>query len=52
MTSGTFSPTLQTPIAMAYLSRSHAALGTPVDIDIRGKREAASVVGLPFYKRK
>ena len=52
VTSGTFSPTLEQSIAMAYLDASHAALGTAVEIDIRGKREPAEVVGLPFYKRK
>jgi aminomethyltransferase len=52
VTSGTFSPTLQTPIAMAYVSQTHAAVGAAVEIDVRGKREAANVVALPFYKRK
>jgi aminomethyltransferase len=51
VTSGTFSPTLQMPIAMAYLAPSQATAGTSVDIDIRGKREPATVVPLPFYKR-
>ena len=51
VTSGTFSPTLQQPIAMAYVAPPHAAVGTAVEIDIRGKREAASVASLPFYKR-
>ena len=51
VTSGTFSPTLEQSIAMAYLTADHAAIGTPVEIDIRGKRHAATVVKLPFYKR-
>ncbi len=51
VTSGTFSPTLERSIAMAYLSPAHSNVGTTVEIDVRGKRETASVVALPFYKR-
>lgn len=51
VTSGTFSPTLEQSIAMAYLAESHSTLGTEVQVDIRGKREPAKVVKLPFYKR-
>lgn len=52
VTSGTWSPTLEKAIAMAYLPPALAKPGTAVDIDIRGKREAASVVALPFYRRE
>ena len=51
VTSGTFSPTLEQSIAMAYVSKPHSATGTGVTVDIRGKREAAEIVPLPFYKR-
>ena len=51
VTSGTFSPTLEQSIAMAYVTKEQSNPGTPVEIDIRGKREAAEVVSLPFYKR-
>jgi len=51
VTSGTFSPTLDKPIAMAYVRPDQAAVGTALEIDIRGKREAATIVPLPFYKR-
>lgn len=51
VTSGTFSPTLQKSIAMAYLPPRLSAIGTTVEVDIRGKREPAVVVALPFYKR-
>jgi len=51
VTSGTFSPTLQKTIAMASISKAHAAIGTPLDVDLRGKLERAAVVPLPFYKR-
>lgn len=51
VTSGTFSPTLQKPIAMAYVRPSVAAIGTEVLVDIRGSKEPARVVTLPFYAR-
>ncbi len=52
VTSGTFSPTFNKPIAMAYVPASLSAVGTDLDIDIRGKFEPCKVVSLPFYKRK
>jgi aminomethyltransferase len=51
VTSGTFSPTLQKPIAVGYVPPQYAAVGTELQIDIRGAREPARVVKLPFYKR-
>ena len=36
---------------MAYVTAEHSKVGSSVEIDIRGKREAAEVVSLPFYKR-
>jgi aminomethyltransferase len=51
VTSGTMSPTLGEPIAMAYVATAHANPGTMLDIEIRGSRVAAEVVPLPFYKR-
>jgi aminomethyltransferase len=52
VTSGTFSPTLQKPIAMGYVASNHAVPGTPLQVDIRGSLEPARVVPLPFYTRK
>ncbi len=51
VTSGTFSPTLQRPIAMAYVAPTASQVGTTVEIDIRGRLEPAKVVKLPFYSR-
>jgi aminomethyltransferase len=51
VTSGTFSPTLKRPIGMGYVAPAHAAEGTAIEIDVRGKAEKATVVKLPFYKR-
>ena len=52
MTSGTFSPTLEKSIAMAYVPPAFAAAGTELSVDIRGKREPARVVKLPFYRKR
>jgi len=52
VTSGTFSPTLQLSVAMALVEPSAAGLGDKLDIDVRGHREPARVVKLPFYTRK
>ena len=51
VSSGTYSPTLEQSIAMAYVVTDHATVGSTLEVDIRGKREAATVVPLPFYKR-
>jgi aminomethyltransferase len=51
VTSGTFSPTFDRPIAMAYVRPSAQATGTRLAVDIRGTQHAAAVVPLPFYER-
>lgn len=51
VTSGTFSPTLERPLAMAYVDPPQAAPDTDLEVDVRGQRAAARVVKLPFYAR-
>lgn len=52
VTSGSLSPTLGYPIAMAYVPSTRSAVGSKVLIDLRGKSQLeAEVVALPFYKR-
>jgi aminomethyltransferase len=51
VTSGTFSPTLQKSIAMAYVDAGHAVEGQAIEIDLRGSIVPAKIVPLPFYKR-
>jgi aminomethyltransferase len=51
VSSGTFAPTLQKAIAMAYVEPGAAAAGTPLAVDVRGRPEQARVVPLPFYRR-
>jgi aminomethyltransferase len=48
VTSGTLGPTVNTPIAMAYLPLSHSAVGTEVFAEVRGKRLPMTVAAMPF----
>ena len=48
VTSGTLGPTVGKPIAMAYLASNHAAAGSEVYADVRGKPQPMRVVALPF----
>ena len=50
-TSGTHCPYLGYPVAMALLDVNYKEPGTAVEVDVRGRRVAAEVVKLPFYKR-
>ncbi len=52
VTSGGFSPSLQAPIAMGYVDSAHAAINTSLEIDVRGKRLAATVVPMPFVPHR
>lgn len=51
VSSGTYSPTLETSISMAYVDPDKSEIGTEVIIDIRGKSHPATIVEVPFYKR-
>ncbi|MBN1546034.1 MAG: glycine cleavage system aminomethyltransferase GcvT [Syntrophaceae bacterium] len=52
VTSGTFAPTLNRAIGLAYLPSGMKEPGTEIDIDIRNRPTRARVVKLPFYKRQ
>lgn len=52
VTSGGFSPTLGVPIAMAYVASAHAAPGSALEVEVRGKRLAATVVAIPFVPHR
>ncbi len=51
VTSGTFGPTVQKNIALAYVPAALAKVGTDLTVRIRGKDVPAKVVKTPFYKR-
>jgi aminomethyltransferase len=50
LASGALSPSLMTGIGMAYLPAEHTKIGTPLQIEVRGKLFPAEVVKKPFYK--
>ncbi len=52
LTSGGFSPSLEAPIATAYVTTAHTAPGTALEIEVRGKRLAATVTPLPFVPHR
>jgi glycine cleavage system T protein (aminomethyltransferase) len=52
VTSGTFSPSLEIGIGMAYVRSGLAEPGTEVEIDVRGKRRLARIASKPLYQRK
>jgi aminomethyltransferase len=55
VTSGGFGPSVEAPIAMSYVPRAYADIGTKLDGELRGKRLPVTVAALPFqpttYKR-
>jgi aminomethyltransferase len=48
ITSGGFGPTVNGPVAMGYIEADFAAAGTPVQLIVRDKVLAATLVKLPF----
>jgi aminomethyltransferase len=52
VTSGGHSPTLDCGIGFARVESSVAKSGTPVEIDIRGKRHPATLQKRPLYKKE
>src|SRR6266540_3870139 len=51
VTSGNLSPLLQKGIGLGYVLPQFSEVGTPFQVDIRGRLHPAVVVKLPFYKR-
>jgi len=49
VTSGTFGPSVQKSIAMAYVETPLAAVGTELGVEIRGQAHPARVVKTPFH---
>jgi len=51
ITSGTFGPSVNRPIAMGYVKLNFSKLGTKVLLEVRGKKYNATISELPFYKK-
>ena len=52
VTSGTFSPSLEVGVGMAYVRADRAEPGTEIEIDVRGKRRPARVASKPLYAKR
>jgi len=51
ITSGTFGPSVNGPIAMGYVKLNFSKLGTKVLLEVRKKKYNATISELPFYKK-
>jgi aminomethyltransferase len=49
VTSGSFGPSVERSIGMGYIPAALAAVGTALDVEIRGTAHAARVVKTPFH---
>jgi aminomethyltransferase len=52
VTSGTYGPTVEKNIALAYVPAALSKVGTELGVRIRGKDVPATVVKTPFYRRR
>ncbi len=52
VTSGGFGPTVNGPIAIAYVTPAHAAPGTRLNALVRGKPQEMEVVAMPFVAQR
>ena len=52
VTSGGFAPSLNAPVAMGYVTSTHASSGTALQLMVRGKPLAATVVPMPFVPNR
>jgi len=56
VTSGTFAPSFNRPLALAYAIASAGeaafAAGSALEVEIRNRKVAAAIVQLPFYRRE
>ena len=51
ITSGTFGPSVNGPIAMGYVKLNFSKPETKIFLEVRGKKHEAKVSELPFYKK-
>jgi aminomethyltransferase len=51
VTSGGHAPSVDGPVGMALVAARAAAEGTALEIEVRGRRLAAQVVPMPFWKK-
>ena len=51
VTSGTFGPSVNAPVAMGYVKSEFSEVGTSIQLEIRGKKYGGKISELPFYKK-
>jgi aminomethyltransferase len=51
ITSGTFGPSVNAPVAMGNVNSNFSQIGTIIKLEVRGKKYEAKVAELPFYKK-
>ena len=51
ITSGTFGPRVNGPVAKGYVENEFSKKDTKVFLEVRGKKYPANICGLPFYKK-
>jgi aminomethyltransferase len=51
ITSGTFGPSVNAPVAMGYVNSNFSKIGTVIKLEVRGKKHEAKIAELPFYKK-
>ena len=52
VTSGGFGPSINAPVAMGYVEKAHAAIGTPVGLIVRDKRLEAAIAETTFFPHR
>jgi aminomethyltransferase len=52
VTSGGFGPTANAPVAMGYVDAAHSAIGTKVQLVVRGKALPAEIVAMPVVPHR
>ncbi len=51
ITTGSFAPSLEKYLAMAFVPVENSQVGTSLTVEIRGKKAKAKIVKMPFYRR-
>ena len=51
ITSGTFGPSINGPVAIGYVQKQYSKKDTKIFLEVRGKKHPANIFGLPFYKK-
>lgn len=52
VTSGTYGPTIEAPVAMGYVEAAYSALDTQVFAEVRGKKLPMTVARMPFIEQR